>query len=487
MKKDLSEINGLDYDFTIIGTGPAGITLALSLAQNGKKVLLLEGGEYGYTDRSQQLYRGSIVGPYPSIITTRLRFFGGTSNHWAGYCRPLDEVDFEKFPIDKSDLDPFMSEASDILEIKGKFKDLPINDDFNQIEFQFSRNEGSENPNRISKQPVRFGQKYKKNIEDSSLIDIVLNANVLSIREGLKLGSAEYLEIANENSKLLKIPVNKVIVACGGIENNRLLLWSQHLNKNLFSGLKIGKKWMDHPHFVTGQIIANYPEIFDVLDAGSTYAFNKWLFLGPTEAMMKGSDIGNSGIRLYVHNPSDSSSRLKQTIKDILCIAPSYGEKIAALADENLICSVSVRMAWEQKPRDENRVELDFDDKDKYGVPRVKLVWDYNKDDKRTAKVCMEKLGALFLDKDIGRVGLLPYLENNDNEIPHENNFFYGHHMGGTPMNVSDEDGVVDSNLKVFNADNVWVAGSSVFTVGGHANPTLSIVQFSLRLANHLS
>ena len=99
----------------------------------------------------------------------------------------------------------------------------------------------------------------------------------------------------------------------------------------------------------------------------------------------------------------------------------------------------------------------------------------------------MKKLGEFFLKKDIGRVGLLPYLGINDENIPTKHNFFYGHHMGGTQMGLSSSNGVVDGNLKVFNTNNVWVAGSSVFSMGGHANPTLSIVQFSLRLAEHLS
>ena len=203
--------------------------------------------------------------------------------------------------------------------------------------------------------------------------------------------------------------------------------------------------------------------------------------------MMKSEGIGNAGIRLFIDPPAGYVGRMKQAINDIICIAPSYGKKLAALANNNRICSVSVRIAWEQKPQDENRVELDFYNKDKYGVPRVKLVWKYYQDDKRTAKICMEKLGELVLKKDIGRVGYLPYLDMNDDEIPSEFNYFYGHHMGGTPMGESDSNGVVDSNLKVFNTDNVWVAGSSVFTEAGHANPTLSIVQFSLRLADHLS
>jgi len=60
------------------------------------------------------------------------------------------------------------------------------------------------------------------------------------------------------------------------------------------------------------------------------------------------------------------------------------------------------------------------------------------------------------------------------------------HHMGGTRMAASDETGIVDENLRVFGQQNIFVAGSSVFPTGDHANPTLTIVQLSLRLANHL-
>ena len=54
-------------------------------------------------------------------------------------------------------------------------------------------------------------------------------------------------------------------------------------------------------------------------------------------------------------------------------------------------------------------------------------------------------------------------------------------------MGENDNDSVVDKNLKVHGVENLFVCGSSIFRTAGHANPTLTIVQLSLRLAEHLS
>ena len=84
------------YDFCIIGSGAAGITIANRL--NDKyKVALVEAGGMDYTIQSQDCYKGRVIGDdYFELDIARLRYFGGTTNHWTGYCRTFDEIDFNR-------------------------------------------------------------------------------------------------------------------------------------------------------------------------------------------------------------------------------------------------------------------------------------------------------------------------------------------------------------------------------------------------------
>ena len=59
--------------------------------------------------------------------------------------------------------------------------------------------------------------------------------------------------------------------------------------------------------------------------------------------------------------------------------------------------------------------------------------------------------------------------------------------MGTTRMGTSQSNSVVDCNCQVHRYRNLFVAGSSLFPTGGYANPTLTIVALSLRLADRLA
>jgi glycine/D-amino acid oxidase-like deaminating enzyme len=140
------------FDVCVIGAGPAGITLARRLADAGAEVALMEAGALEITAESQEIYEGEIAGlDYFPLDAARLRFFGGTSNHWGGWCRALDAHDFDPkpfndlsgWPIGRIDLDPHRAEADRILDLPPETlaTDLPFSQDgydFRRFQFRWS-------------------------------------------------------------------------------------------------------------------------------------------------------------------------------------------------------------------------------------------------------------------------------------------------------------------------------------------------------------
>ena len=61
-----------------------------------------------------------------------------------------------------------------------------------------------------------------------------------------------------------------------------------------------------------------------------------------------------------------------------------------------------------------------------------------------------------------------------------------GKQLGTTRMSSSPRDGVVDADARTHDVPNLYIAGGSVFPTVGFANPTLTILALSLRLAEEL-
>jgi choline dehydrogenase-like flavoprotein len=111
------------------------------------------------------------------------------------------------------------------------------------------------------------------------------------------------------------------------------------------------------------------------------------------------------------------------------------------------------------------------------------LDWRLGPTEKRSLLRSLKIIGAELGRAGLGRLQLT--LAGDDDTWP-ERLFDGGHHMGTTRMHVNPQEGVVDKNCRVHGIANLYVAGSSVFPTGGHANPTLTIVALAVRLADHV-
>jgi choline dehydrogenase-like flavoprotein len=272
------------------------------------------------------------------------------------------------------------------------------------------------------------------------------------------------------NKKNFKCEAKVFVLACGGIENVRLMRWFSDNYGAEFSSpkLPIGEYWMEHPHFTLGEAIVP-----------RSLLNQKYYTVHAREQKRK--KMFNCGFRVE----GSDSSRLKELIIDLSCAAPELAKPIYSLFNKNLICSAVFRAAWEQAPDIDNHIRLNYNDRDEFGVPRTELYWSKKPIDRYTI---YESINT-FLDWQqaykYGHLKLEEWLINKG-DYPKNDELAGNHHMGGTRMHADPRFGVVDSNCKLYGSKNFYVAGSSVFTTGGHANPTLTIVQLSLRLADHL-
>ena len=123
---------------------------------------------------------------------------------------------------------------------------------------------------------------------------------------------------------------------------------------------------------------------------------------------------------------------------------------------------------------------------DSLGVPQVNLYWKKSNADLQTAQITAGLLGKYIAEQNYGRIKLFKWV-TGEGDFPDFDQIGGHHHMGGTRMAYSEEAGVVDRDCRLFSQKNLFLAGSSVFPSGGHANPTLTIVQLALRLSETLS
>jgi choline dehydrogenase-like flavoprotein len=139
----------------------------------------------------------------------------------------------------------------------------------------------------------------------------------------------------------------------------------------------------------------------------------------------------------------------------------------------------------EQAPNPESRVTLETE-RDALGVPRATLHWELSPLEKRSLRKMYELIGQEVGRAGVGRVRLMDFLtDQNDQSWP---SFTGGgwHHMGTTRMSEDPKRGVVDADCKVHGISNLYIAGSSCFTTAGAPNPTLTLVALSLRLSDYL-
>ncbi len=476
-------------DLAIIGGGPVGIAIAMALANTPLKIVLLESGGMGFDAKTQALYEGTKVGaPYLTLEASRLRYLGGSSNHWGGWCRPMDAIDFEErtwmpysgWPITKADVDRYFVKAHLLCEAGTLYYDAAskVTGDLGPRLalgpggittrwFQFSRMHGSV-------LPTHFGVRYAAELKKQAKLAVYLQANVT--RLGLnRAGSAiSELDVATLDGKKFTVKPKAAVLATGAIECARLLLASNDINT---SGV-------GNDHDLVGRFFADHPCPRD----NATLV----LFGGEIAPYYLGNQITHGAILRAGLFPSEDFRRSHAVMASSITVEgkielddfgkAAVASTAAALGvDASNAVAHSLGCGMEVTPDPDRRFTLD-DSRDALGMPKLKLHMRIADQDFAKYRLTLKELGRQLLESRAGMLKL--NLRTRDEWVASLD--WGNHHMGTTRMSADPKKGVVDANLKVHDVANLYVAGSSVFPTYGAANPTINLLALALRLADHL-
>ena len=311
---------------------------------------------------------------------------------WGGWCIPVEDWNLQKWNLDPKEINKYSNQACDILNINLDFKKAKLNKYFNQIQFQYS--------------DVKFAKKYEEYISNSKLINLCLNTQVTNFT-----GENGYFKQARviSNKKEFFIESKFFVLACGGIENSRILLWTKEKNKKLINqNLPIGKYWMSHPWFLGGAGFLKKEKLKNFL--GNDYInYEGPIHLASSNELVKEKEILSGAVYL---NADEDNKMHKEIIKDFLCVSPKYGKKIAKMIfDKDLKCG-NIFMNLEEVADEKNMITLDNSELDINGVPITNLYYNKSKKTLVTAKKILEEMGKLFIKEDLGRVAIKNEIEN---------------------------------------------------------------------------
>ena len=426
---------------------------------------------------------------YTALDAGRLRFLGGSTNHWGGYCRPLDSIDFETrdwvphsgWPFQKSEIEPYFAQAQALCEAGPWLYDkadealadqgaaLPLGrGGLYTSWFQFSKTQGSV-------LPTYFGHRYGDDLKRAPRLTPLLHANVTAVRLAPDARQVDSLDIATLTGNRFTVKPRQAVLAAGAMENARLMLASNDVmavgvgNQNDL----VGRLFADHPiprDVATMVVFGGAPAPFygDAITLPNG-ALVRAVFSPRAEFARSHSVVGSL---TTVEQPVELDDTGKAAV---ITTAEALGIDAANAKAFSLGCGM------ELGPDPERRLTL-TPERDMLGMPRLKLAMRIADSDFTLYRLTLKELGRQLL---ASRAGML-HLNLSHREQWLKNMDWGNHHLGTTRMSDDPKSGVVDADSKVHGIGNLYIAGSSVFPTYGSSNPTLNLVALTLRLADHL-
>jgi choline dehydrogenase-like flavoprotein len=501
----------------IIGTGAGGGVLANELAQKGVKVVALEaGGRYLPEDYVNDEWESfgqlawldprttsgdwRVAKDFSGLPAWIVKAVGGTTTHWAGaslrfqdhewkalttYGR-VDGANLLDWPIDGAEMAPWYDKAETKLGVTrtGDRPGLPGNNNYKVLEKgalalgykdvhtgRMAIN-SLEYDNRMACQQTGFcfqgckwGAKWSAAYTEIPAGEATGN---LEVRERCHAARIEHDDTGkvtgvvyfDAEGKEQRQAARIVCVAGNTIESPRLLLNSA--SPMFPDGLanssgQVGRNYMRH---VTGSVYA----VFDK-------PVRMWR--GTTMAGIVQDEARNDPERGFVGGYELETLSLGLPFMAAFLDPGGWGREFTTALDsyENM---AGMWIVGEDMPQETNRVTLNSEVKDQFGLPVPNVNFSDHPNDVAMRNHAYTQGMAIY--NAVGATRTFP-------TPPYPST----HNLGTNRMSENPRDGVVNKWGQTHDIANLFISDGSQFTTGAAENPTLTIVALAIRQADHIA
>lgn len=545
--RSVSKDDVISTHVCIVGAGPAGITLAKEFMGKDFQVTILESGDIEPDDDTLSL-RDAASDNDPEFYPfyQRQRQVVGTANNWGVEVSadkigvryaPFDPLDFEEqewlphsgWPISRAELNPFYERAHALCGL-GKMDYTPETwDTEGDQTLSFKGNTVKTNIFQFGLKET-FTKTYKKEISETSEIKTYVNANVIDIEMGEESQTISRVKVATLSGNTFWVEAKIFILATGALENARMLLLSNKQQKNGLGNQHdvVGRYFIDHFMVYGGVLAPQDPKVFNHVNLYDLHWVNGTPIMGKlslsSQVRQQEQLLNASTYLLPCHStymlrvrgmqsrealatalkqgklPQNALGHLGNMAAGMKHMANALHRKLVVKKPfyfssirtggwskypnkDKEFALFEIQHLIEQAPHPDNRVLLS-DERDRLGCRKMKIELQFRDIDARSINRTQDILRDEFAKSGIGTFRI-----ERDEDQPKLLNRVTGssHHMGTTRMSEDPKTGVVDANGQVHGIPNLFVAGSSVFPTGSYANPTLTLIATSIRLADHIN
>jgi choline dehydrogenase-like flavoprotein len=506
-----------DSVVVVIGSGAGGGTLSNELCQKGIKVVLLEAGKrfeiedfvnneweafnmLAWTDPRTTSGSWRVAKDFSGLPAWICKTVGGSTVHWAGASLRFQEHEFKArttygdikganlldWPLTLAELEPYYAKAEDKMGVTrtNGIPGLPGNNNYKVMEYGAKKigyqrvhtgrmainseprdGRGACQQIGFCFQGCKSGAKWSTlyteipKAEATGKLDLRPESQVLKINHDSS-SRVTGVVYADKDGNLQEQKARVVCVAGNSIESPRLLLNSasgKYPNGLANSSGMVGRHYMRH---TTGSVYS----IFDK---------PVHLYRGTVMAGIIQDEAGHKPERGFAGGYEFETLSLGVPFMAAFLDPGAWGKEFAQTM------SLYSHMAgmWivgEDMPQADNRVTLNTNVKDKYGLPVANVYYDDHLNDLAMRNHAYERGTAVH--KAAGAIKSIrtpPYPST--------------HNLGTNRMSENPRDGVVNKWGQTHDIKNLFVSDGSQFTTSAAENPTLTIVTLAIRQADYIA